>query len=172
MPYNNEADEISYHLINKLVGQGNAIVMPRFYINNYECDVFAMTQKGYTIDYEIKVDYKDFKNDFNKEFLRKYRLSKYPKKHDLLKDGKATNKFYFVSPLDILEEIPPYAGFIKVAKNGIVGYSFKTLKRAPLLKKEPENIDKKAFIFTIASRCNWRYLQQSWKIHSEQENKR
>jgi hypothetical protein len=41
--------------------------LAKYYINNWECDLYSISKSGFTAEYEIKVDKKDFLKDFGKK---------------------------------------------------------------------------------------------------------
>ena len=59
-------DEITIDLVGYLQRANHLFPTPRFYIGNYECDVFSTTQSGYTVEYEIKTSKADYYKDFEK----------------------------------------------------------------------------------------------------------
>lgn len=139
LTYKNLTDKITYELL-KEVSRYNEIVIPNFYwskgesTNNaeyYECDIFKVTNSGYTIEYEIKISLEDFKHDFKKNKYEKY-------KHDLISSGKRTNRFFYVIPEDTipLELIPEYCGVIIFTKSE----RFITARNAKLLYKDKIDI--------------------------------
>lgn len=88
---------------------------------SFEADLLAMTQAGYVHEVEIKVSRADFKKDFEKAGMHND-TGKWTgwkpntQKHQLIKDGKLANYFWFAAPAGLIkpEEIPPYAGLIEV----------------------------------------------------------
>lgn len=137
------AKKINEVLIDQRKDSSSIFVIPNFYINNHECDLFEITQAGYEIEYETKISLSDFKADFKKS-----------NKHILLENGQRVSKFYFVCPIDLipLDLIPSYAGLIYVGKfqAGFDYYTTQIIKEAPKLK---DKIDYKSSItFNIACR--------------------
>jgi hypothetical protein len=143
------ANEISQHL-QHFVWQPNNIVLPNFYYNKFEMDLFRLLPSGYIYEYEIKISKSDFKQDFMKS---NYHSGYYNKKHDLIKSGKLANKFFFVCPENLIEidEIPDYAGLIY---NGN-----KIIKPAKLIHKNlyPENRYRDLAILLAFRENNLRY---------------
>lgn len=137
-------------------------VLPSFYYQGVEMDMFAMS-KEFVVEFEIKTDLHDFGNDFKKLYqLGKIKVNK----HSYLEAGKALpNLFYFVAPEGMLisDDIPGHCGLI-TAKKAITGglkpgstaedITFQIVKTAPLLKPEPAP----ATIYRhIATKCYKRY---------------
>lgn len=81
------------------------------YIFDWESDFFSLSEAGYVYEIEIKVDRRDYKDDFNKK-----------DKHTLLESQdpslfqKVPNKFYYAFPKYMMAsyKIPVYAGLIEV----------------------------------------------------------
>lgn len=95
--------------------------------NWWEADLWAVTNSGYSTEYEIKCSRRDFKIDQLKtgdrwELARAKRAGRtLLTKHERLAAGDQAgpNRFYFVCPAGLLkeEEIPPWAGWIEMTDN-------------------------------------------------------
>lgn len=116
------ANEIQRKLINWCVKSSYDIVIPNFFVNTYEMDVFKLTANGYIFEYEIKISKQDFLRDFKKG------------KHETI--HHQCNRFFFVVPEGLIEskEIPN--------KYGVVFYNKERRKlwvarTAKLLNKTP-----------------------------------
>lgn len=164
-----EADRITFELIGDLQQKHHLFVLPKYYINRYECDVYSITQSGYSCEYEIKISLEDFKKDFDKSNKNSWgvRTNNSPEimKHSLIKTGKRTNRFYFVTPVGLIDksELPEYAGWIVYGK---LRYGFEQiikLKEAPLLHKNKMDI-KHTVPRSIADKVYWRYVYQQNEI--------
>ena len=128
-------------------------IIPNYFLDGYECDLFVITKADITIEYELKKSLGDYKKDFEKQKERyNWRnLETFIKssKHELIRTGKRTNKFYFVIPEELKDkvEVPEYAGLMVYSEY----HYFKMVKRAPTLRKEKadekikEDIMKKLF---------------------------
>lgn len=117
------------------------ITVPNYYIGAWECDLYKISLKGFDSEYEIKLSKADFKNDFDKK--RSYYRSGDVSKHEIIKEGKRVNRFYFVMPdgLVDLKEIPTYCGVIFFwEQNNELRY--RTARGAKLLKKDPVSNEK------------------------------
>jgi hypothetical protein len=124
------------------------IVLPNYYFGRYEMDLFCLNQKEEIVEYETKVTKQDYKIDFLKAH---YEDKKLVMKHNLIKEGKRSNKFYFVVPEGLVtkEEVPDYCGLIYQRPLG----GFRVVKRAPLLHdRKPELPFYKALVKTMAYR--------------------
>ncbi len=95
-------------------------------------DVFKLTKSGYIHEYEIKISRGDYKADFLKNYCP-YPYTSRTFKHDQVRLGKVSNKFYFVCPehMLLIDEVPEYSGLIVQDKYG----SFREVKSARLLHK-------------------------------------
>src|SRR5689334_16060999 len=112
------SDEITVSMYNYLqVGRTSDIVLPNFYIGNYEMDIMKLHKSGYISEFEIKISRADFQNDFKKSFREN-------NKHDNMAKGQGyCNRFMFVVPKDMvsLDEIPSYAGLAYWHKDSYSG---------------------------------------------------
>ena len=117
------AKEINNRLV-KYLTNGTDIVMPNYYYNGYEMDVFRVMNSGYVIEYEVKISRGDFFQDFKKG--TQYGMPK----HDEVKNGNKCNRFMFVTTKGLIEkhEIPEYCGLMEYH-----GYDFAVIKNAPLI---------------------------------------
>ena len=61
------ADKILFDLMNFAQG-GRDIVIPNFYYDWYEMDLFRLTHSGIIYEYEVKISRADFKADFEKGY--------------------------------------------------------------------------------------------------------
>jgi hypothetical protein len=133
--------------------QGPEFMMPTFTPAGWwECDVWAVTQAGYAVEYEIKVSRGDFRRDAKKckSFRRRNEkgqaLSAWEELNKLTmiaaKDGRCQNRFYYVMPAGMIElaELPANCGLItfgEYAATDSRSHCFsqygKVVKRAPLL---------------------------------------
>ncbi len=155
------SDKISIEIMNQLAGTRSDIMLPNFYVGRYEMDVFKLTKSGFISEYEIKISKSDFLADF-----RKYDCwnGKKTLKHDLIKSGgRACNRFYFVTPQNILtiKDIPPHSGWIEMHDSGYLDVK----KNAPVLhKRKYEDFDtlSRTLAFREANlRLKIRILQQA-----------
>lgn len=111
--------EIEYKLHNFLMSSHQLAVIPNFFYEGFECDMFVMNNNLYTTEYEIKKTVADYKRDFKKvnghyDWHRKARTDW--NKHDKIRAGERTNRFFFVVPFGLIASgkivIPDYAGCI------------------------------------------------------------
>ncbi len=148
---------IYFELQQYLMNSSNLVVIPNYYYQGFECDVLVVSKKLYTTEYEIKLTKSDFKADFNKQ--RDYydwqsrKTINGATKHDEIKRGKRTNRFYFVIPKGLDVEIPIYAGKI-IFYEKYKQINFEIVKRAKLLHKKTLSINE---IEHIAGNLSWRY---------------
>ena len=142
------------------------VVIPNFYVGQWEMDVFKMTWTWYIMEYEVKISRADFKNDFKKW-----------DKHKLLKNWELhTNRFFYVVPewLIKLEEVPDYCGLIyaKEYEGAPWRYHFKVIQKAKLLHKNnlSSDID---FIKKLLHKVVFRESIKTMKLNNlKRENKR
>ena len=172
------ADEINIELQKHLRGKQHEFVLPNFYFGGFESDVFSVLRSGYTEEYEIKIAKSDFKKDFSKTEIAERRWNKElgkaetirqgNKKHDLILQGKRTNRFYFVVPDGLIDvrEIPDHAGLIYF-KDGL---RFNYVKPAKLLHQNKLIMTKRGLLYDIANRCYSRYIHINWKMRMEKIN--
>lgn len=85
----------------------------------FECDVFHVTEAGYFVEFEVKLDFQDFLADFDKRrdrWSRRHPGAELEDKHVLLQRGseKGPARFWFVVPSELEDKVraklPPYAG--------------------------------------------------------------
>lgn len=108
------ADKIKKELLTWCATAGYDIVLPNFYVDGYEMDVFKLTASDICVEYEIKVSRADFKKNFKKNF-KSFFDNELINKHDKIKKGtRLCNRFYFVVPEGLINisEIPEYCGLI------------------------------------------------------------
>lgn len=119
------AKEINHRLVRYLTN-GTDIVLPNYYYNGYEMDIFRVMNSGYIIEYEVKISRGDFFQDFKKGST--YGLPK----HESVKNGNRCNRFMFVTPKGLIQkhEIPIYCGLMEFH------FGFTVIKNAPLLHNE------------------------------------
>lgn len=133
--------KIEYQLLHKIINNSYLCLIPNFYLtpNGFECDLFGMTTRHYTVEYEIKTTTADYHNDFNKGL-----------KHTWIRQGKRTNRFYFVLAHDVVALVPDYAGLIRFRDDN----QFTYVKYAPLIHKSkaPQEL-----IERCLQRLSWRY---------------
>ncbi len=125
------ADKIKKDLMGWSRSSGYDIIIPNYYLGNYEMDLFRLTPAGLITEYEIKTTRADYKADFFKE------QSGCENKHALMTGKKCLcNRFYFVVPKKLVQvaEVPAYAGLLYYkGKRG-----FEVVKNAPLIHKEKQ----------------------------------
>lgn len=129
----------------------------------WEADLWTVSPSGYAAEYEVKISKKDFRSDSLKtvdrfQAARHRRNGTEPKtKHQRLASGdvRGPSRFYFVTPEGLLapEDIPPWAGWIEVNKNG--RWTVPTIRKsAPQLHRQ--KVDPK-----VEAHCRsvfyWRY---------------
>lgn len=119
------------------------IVIPNYYNGFFEADCLRVTGKGHLIEYEIKVSIADLKKDFDKKSYGE-------NKHEILKNGKSVNRFFFVVPANLIdkEDVPKHCGLIYVTEN-----TWKIVRNAPILHKETAPIQ---FYKTLCLRLYYR----------------
>lgn len=146
-------------LVRHLIGSYYKAVIPNFYLGNYECDVISLNRSGYTAEYEIKQTKSDYYKDFEKKRSSMYIRSRNTgPKHDYIKDGKRTNRFWFVLPEDMDVEVPDYCGRMNYRFKkwyAVEHIEFVIVKQAPLLHKTKCTEDLKD---QMLIRLNWKHF--------------
>ena len=135
------------------------IVLPNWYVGNWEFDVFKLSKAGYITEYEVKVSRADFLNDFTKETNRRYN-QEYEKrglekpfeslrKHECL-IGRC-HQFYFVVPAGMVDksEVSDNCGLIYFEKGRL-----SVVKVAPKISKEKILFNWEAFARKVYYRCD------------------
>ena len=125
------------HLINWGANK-TEIQAPNIYFYDWESDLLHLDPNGYTIEIEIKTS----KADYGADVVKKWQ------KHQHLANGEGAtpNFFYFAVPESLpVEDLPSYAGLIRVAGNGRVW----KVKEAPMLHR------------TIAPTSIWKSIAKS-----------
>jgi hypothetical protein len=119
------ADEICRYLPNVVISSPYDVGLPNSFVGDFEADYIKLSKSQILTEYEIKISKSDFNNDFNKKCGK-------TNKHDLIKDGKRCNRFYFVCPKNLISisEIPDYCGLIYYENK-----KFIIIKNAPLIIK-------------------------------------
>lgn len=186
------ADRITLDLISELNGKGNTIVLPNYYINQWECDVFAITKSGYKIEYEIKISKEDLLKDFGKRdynYNWHNRSREYFYKHELIKEGKRVNRFFYVitpNLIEFIDQIPKHLGVIvaepllKLSTNITVErikerfkdttlrfYNFILKRPAKILNKEKDKVDYKQIAEKVSFRENSLFYENRRIRHQE-----
>lgn len=148
-------------IIRKLIHERcrRSTVMPHYTPDGwFECDLFELTEAGYTVEYEVKISRGDFFADSKKHQRRWDRTSnedRYLYKHDHLEKGLALpNRFYYVAPKGLiqLDEVPVWAGFIEMEMSEYSGHLFeKIVRHAPRLH-ERKSLLKQALYCTAYHR--------------------
>ncbi len=152
-------NDINYWLRRDLERKGHLFILANYYIGNWECDIYSLCRSGYSSEFEIKISRSDFFADFNKNFnssrlfLREKTLVM---KHDKIKSGERTNRFYFVVPESLItvSEVPDYAGLVYY-KPEIK--RFDKIKEAPLLHRRKIILNEKDVLFDIAYSLHYKY---------------
>lgn len=133
---------ISKNLLKWADKWSNDVVIPNFYVDYWEMDMFKMTWSWYILEYEIKISRWDFFNDFKKW-----------NKHELLKEWKLScNRFFFVVPKDLIkiDEIPEYAWLLYFEECWTAKFPrFTLIKNAKVLHKRKKTEDNKFLIYLL-----------------------
>jgi hypothetical protein len=104
-------------------------------IYRWEADLIAVTKAWYTHEYEVKISLADFKADRKKR--RKHaELAGVYKRGQGVRTTTPNYFWYVTNGFDLdCEQIPPYAGWLRVTNDSSV-IRFELKKDAPLLHKE------------------------------------
>ncbi len=153
------ADRIILHLLKYGRRDPSEIMIPNFYHGLYEMDVFKLMRTGYVVEYEVKISRADYYNDFKKMRETGWRNGGTVKqhfKHDAIREGRGSNRFFFVVPSGLIkpEEVPGHCGLMYYHEQKI-----ETIKPAPLIHKK-EFTDYKS----LATSLSWR--EDRWRRKS------
>lgn len=163
-----------YMLLHRLYSTHLIAAVPNYFVGAYECDIYTVNKNLYSTEYEIKKTVADYKKDFcksNNRWIWTDKTRNGSEKHELIKTGRRTNRFYFVIPEQLKEcvEIPSYAGLITfdIQKEW---FWINIVKQAPRLHKNKTD-DKE--ILNIIRNFNYRHYSlifQQMKRSLDHEN--
>jgi len=114
-----DADKIRINFLKWIIDRSTGYAITNYYLrSNWECDVLVLSKNNFLTEYEIKISVADFKKDFQK----KYRWGNGETKHDKIARGHRTNKFFFVTPKNLVDvsTIPEYAGLVEVDDDDVM----------------------------------------------------
>ena len=132
-------DQVCNSLI-KYVTSGDDILIPNYFFDRYEMDLFRITNNDMIVEYEIKTTRADYRADFKKTYTmgpKSYSPGakwKTVNKHEAMISAECrTNRFFFVVPDGMVkpDEVPKYAGLIYYKGHN----HFQVIKAAPLIHK-------------------------------------
>jgi len=166
-----ETKKVTRNVLNFCLGGGYEMVCANAYVFGWESDVYAITKKGYAVEFEVKISKADFKKDFEKEkhlhfkgigvserkYIRGYGFQETGKMKVLPNRGMPS-RFYYVCPTDLIkvEEIPKYAGLIYVDTEY---YGIEIVKTAPRIHSE--KVEESIYKY-LCKKMSWRlYKAQS-----------
>ena|ERR1700753_3664 len=145
-------------IFRRLISEGvrkHKYCLPNVFFGRIELDVFALTNSGYTYEYEVKISRSDFLADKNKR-EKHDRYSKALNKEII--SGFTPNRFYYVCPEGMIApgEVPEYAGLIYFDGNYL-----KEIKPAPFIHKTKilESLYRQ-----IVDKCYHRYIHKYQKL--------
>lgn len=100
------------------------------YVFEWESDFFSLSEAEYIYEVEVKVDKRDYVDDFNKK--EKHMLLE---SQDKINFTRVPNKFYYAFPKNMIAsfKIPVYAGLIEVDPYTKIA---NVTKEAPFIHKE------------------------------------
>ncbi len=136
--------QIQNGLYDWLLRKGTKLCCPNYTPAGwFECDLWAVTDAGYSTEFEIKLTKADFKKDGEKIERLNWRQRRdgvvAQTKHAKLEQSAnaGPNRFYYVAPKGLLapEDIPEWAGHIEVIEYRCRIWPT-VLKQAPQLHKE------------------------------------
>ena len=104
-----------------------------------ECDMFIVTNRGFTVEYEIKVTHSDFNRDFRKgkHATLAGKGPRYPVGGWQL--VRPPTRFFFAVPVMLVtpRDVPSYAGLVYLSRRGNSPVlSVEVVRQAPRLSKE------------------------------------
>lgn len=135
--------QIQKRLLRKAQKQNMWCAIDNCYLYPWESDFVVFLKSGFTVEYEIKLNKYDYKADFSKSH-----------RHKCLSAGKqcpTPNRFYYVVPEGVIDEVPSYSGLIWIPKYG-----------HPIIKKVAPLIhaNKIDYFKEIAIKLHYKY----WKL--------
>jgi len=136
-----------------MVNKAQNKIIPNVFLGHWECDLLEITKSDYLYEYEVKITRSDFKADAEKE--KRYFKKENIKKHDHIVQGKRTNYFYYIVPMNMIavSEVPEFAGLIYCENyNGY--FSFNIVKSAPKLHSIKATAEQK---YKILESCYYRF---------------
>jgi len=126
------------------------IITPNSSVYGWEADLLLIRPNLIVWEFEIKLSKADYLREFNYKKL----------KHSVLQgetEGRRPNRYFFVAPAGMIQEIPKYCGLIEIKENN--GYqSMNILRKAPLL--HDKRIEPKK-LYQIASSLGFRYWNRN-----------
>lgn len=152
------ADKIKYELMRFVESHAYDCIIPNFFVDGYEMDLFVLKKSGVLVEYEIKISRADFFNDFKKGT-----------KHQRMVEKKcAANKFFFVVPEGLVQpnEVPDYAGLVYFYGGRRMG----VIKNADTLHKE--RYPGRELLHKLTFRCNHLTGKLRWHKYQEKESKK
>lgn len=157
-----DEQRIQEALFGYLYGKGNEIVLPNIswsYLR-WEADTIGVTKAGYLYEYEIKISYSDFLNDFKK------------RKHHSLKRGESVgspNYFIYVAPINSIPFcIPEYAGLFEISQHRSHLFIEEIKKPKLIHNRKLTSKDKIAMLRVVMFRY-WKMSQQLTKNKIQRE---
>ncbi len=172
-----ETHKVTRNILSYCLGGAYSVVCANAYVYDWESDVFAVTKKGYAVEFEVKISRADFKKDLEKPkhlylsgkgTILTYRtcigkdkngyIYKDAGEKHMIPNSRMPTRFYYVCPPDLIhvEDLPKYAGLIYADTKY---YGVDIIKHAPKIhtEKVEESIYKK-----LCTKMSWRlYKAQS-----------
>ncbi len=159
-------------LFDDRVRRGVKLMCPNYTPKRWwECDLFTVTEAGYSTEYEIKLTKYDFMKDAaksdNSYDARRARRSgrEMPGKHELLaaRSERCPNRFFYVVPDGMLTEaeVPEWAGLITI-ENYHGRWRPSTLKEAPRLHKTKISEEQLKHLHSVFYYRYWNLRQRVW----------
>jgi len=117
------ANKLFIHL-----GSHAQFCIENYYYKGFQIDFAVINNYGYIIEYEIKTNLKDIKNDFKKVV-----------KHSMINNGKFVNKFVYVIPYNLVNEsiniLPKQYGILSYDEN----FNLKNINNSKIFHKNEVN---------------------------------
>ena len=150
------------------LNQGHKYVFPNMWMPLGEADVLSVTESNLVCEFEIKLSKPGYAGEANKpakmEAL-KSRAVHYGNSQGIM----IPNYFYYVSPKDIITNVPDFAGWLQFNKGSkeIGGGGLVAIKPAPLLHGEKFNNAQIINFLEIISQRYWGMLQKNLALIDE-----
>lgn len=154
------AAQIEKELMQWAMANTSEIIVPNYFLGRFECDLLKISKAGQLTEYEIKVSRADFKKDFEKiqhtRFMgyemeerngQQYKKAVYQNetKQDIILQGKRVNRFYYVTPANLVkpEEVPAGLGLIYATSfNDYIRFNIVKVSKLFMKEKAKENLYK------------------------------
>jgi len=166
--------------ISRTISKSTAIAMPNYTPDGWwECDLWAVTKRGYSVEYEIKTTLADFRADAGKSTQRFDRYDRRERrflytdvvKHEEIAAGRGPTRFFFAVPYALIDavtpELPEWAGLVATSRNVSWTYGIWIVKDAPRLHNRKAGTREVRLAQHRACFRYWTELERSERVRAE-----